>query len=147
MEQRLIDAARQGWGWVGLEPKRLVAVNAFGNLLLEDATGKYWRISPEELFAKIVADNEATYSDLMADADFLEDWEMVRLVELAARTVGAPEPGGCYCLKLPGVLGGEYHSDNLGVISIEELILSSGDIAHQIKDVPDGGTVQIQIVE
>ncbi|MEC7291070.1 MAG: T6SS immunity protein Tdi1 domain-containing protein [Pseudomonadota bacterium] len=147
MEQKLLAAVRLAWGWVGIEPKQVVAVNAFGNLLLEDNAGQYWRICPEELFAKIVADNEQSYNGLMADADFLEDWEMVRLVEVAGRNLGAPDAGKCFCLKLPGVLGGQYQPENFGVISIEELILSSGDIAQQIKDIPDGGTVQNQIVD
>ncbi|MEO1538717.1 MAG: T6SS immunity protein Tdi1 domain-containing protein [Pseudomonadota bacterium] len=147
MEQRLLDAVRLAWGWVGIEPKRVIAVNAFGNLLLEDNAGRYWRICPEELFAKIVADNEQTFNGLMAEADFLADWEMLRLVEVAAGDLGAPDCGKCYCLKLPGALGGEYQPENFGVISIEELILNSGDIALQIKDVSDGGTVQIQIVD
>lgn len=147
MEQKLLDAIRLAWGWVGIEPKSVVAVNAFGNLLLEDNAGRYWRICPEELFAKIVADNEQTYNSLMANADFLEDWEMVRLVEVAVGSLGASDTGNCYCLKLPSVLGGEYQPENFGVISIEELILSSGDIAQQIKDVPDGGTIQVQIVD
>lgn len=147
MEQRLLNAVRLAWGWVGIEPKQVVAVNAFGNLLLRDTAGRYWRICPEELFAKIVADNEQSYNALMADADFLENWEMVRFVEIAVRNLGATDTGKCYCLKLPGILGGEYQPENFGVITIEELILSSGDIAQQIKDVPDGRTVQIQIVD
>ncbi|MEM9375809.1 MAG: DUF1851 domain-containing protein, partial [Pseudomonadota bacterium] len=91
MEQRLLDAVRLAWGWVGIEPKQVVAVNAFGNLLLRDTAGRYWRICPEELFAKIVADNEQSYNALMADADFLENWEMVRFVEIAVRNLGATD--------------------------------------------------------
>ncbi len=147
MEQRLLDAVRQAWGWVGIEPKQMVAVNVFGNLLLKDTVGRYWRICPEELFAKIVADNEQSFNGLMADADFLKDWETVRLGELAVRELGAPDAGKCFCLKLPGVLGGEYQPENFGVTTIEELILSSGGMALQIKDVPDGGTIQIGIVD
>lgn len=147
MERKLLDAVRIAWGWVGLEPKRVAAVNAFGNLLLEDNAGRYWRVCPEELFAKIIADNEQTYNGLMADADFLKDWETVRLVEVAVGSLGALETGYCYCLKIPGVLGGEYQPENFSVISIEELILSSGDIAQQIKDVPDGEALQVQIVD
>lgn len=147
MEQKILEAIRQGWGWLGVEPKRIIAMNAFGNLILEDISGQYWRICPEELFAKTIADNEPALNELMADTDFLKDWEMVRLVEVAVRKLGASATGKCYCLKLPGFLGGEYQPENLGVVSIEELILSSGDLARQIKDIPDGGAVQVQVVK
>ncbi len=70
---------------------------------------------------------------------------MVRIVEAAVKSLGPPDTGKCYCLKLPGVLGGEYQPDNFAIITVEKLILSSGDIALQIKDVPHGGTIQIQI--
>lgn len=124
-----------------------MSANAFGNLILEDTYGRYWRICPEELYARIIADNEQSYLEVMEDSDFLEDWEMVRLVEIAVRNLGAPASGECFCLKLPGVLGGEYQAENFGLVPIKELISSSGDIAFQIKDVPDGEQVVIQIVD
>lgn len=34
-----------------------------------------------------------------------------------------------YCLKIPGVIGGEHGGDNLGRISLDELIRASGHIA------------------
>ena len=145
MDQRILNAVRKAWGWVGVEPKQIVAVNAFGNLLLEDIAGRYWRVCPEELYAKMVANDDQAYRDLIADADFLDDWKMIGIVDIAVRMLGSIDTGKCYCLKQPGALGGAYQPENLGIISIEELILSSGDIAQQIAQIPDGGSVQIQI--
>jgi hypothetical protein len=38
-------------------------------------------------------------------------------------------------------LGGAYDSDNLGTLTLKELIAFSGDVAKQIKDLPDGAQV------
>jgi hypothetical protein len=56
------------------------------------------------------------------------------------------DEGRCYCLKQPAVIGGTYEAANLGTISLHELISFSGAMAQQIKDVPDGGPIQIEIV-
>ncbi|WP_208728728.1 hypothetical protein [Leptospira selangorensis] len=53
--------------------------------------------------------------------------------------------GRKYCLKVPGTLGGEYKLSNISVISFIELIQFSGDVALQIKDLPDGSKVQLKI--
>jgi hypothetical protein len=71
---------------------------------------------------------------------------MARLVELARQKLGPLPQGRCYCLKLPAILGGSYEATNLGTISLDELISFSGDMAEQIKDVPDGGPVDIKVV-
>ena len=147
MASDLIEAVRSGWGWMDIDPKVVKAINAFGNLLVEDHGGHYWRICPEETSAEMVAENEQTYNSLLLDAEFVEDWEMLRLVQVAVRKLGRPTDGRCLCLKVPAALGGKYDAENFGTIPITELILSSGDIARQIKNLPDGAQIQFKIAD
>ncbi|MBU9579067.1 DUF1851 domain-containing protein [Ralstonia mannitolilytica] len=84
---------------------------------------------------------------LAADSKFLVDWQMSALVDQAAQRFGPLASGRKYCLKIPGVLGGEYGGDNLGTISMEELIRFSGDIAQQIASLPDGTPIKLSIVD
>ena len=51
----LVEIVKDAWGFTGLVPARVADVNAFGNLLVEDADGRTWRICPEELSCEIVA--------------------------------------------------------------------------------------------
>ena len=81
-----------------------------------------------------------------ADPVRLADQRLDLLV-VARERVGALRPGFKYCLKIPGTLGGEYGGDNLGTISLGELISVSGDIAQQIKDLPDGAKIRLSIVD
>lgn len=147
MSENLLDTIKNAWGWVGLSPKQVVASNAFGNLLVEDESNRYWRICPEELLARVVAENEDEYGRLLGEPEFLEDWEMLRLVQIAHSLLGAPGAENCFCLKVPAVLGGDYDANNFGTISRDELISFSGDLAFQIKDLPDGAEVRLQIVD
>jgi hypothetical protein len=56
-------------------------------------------------------------------------------------------PGRKYCLKVPGVLGGEYGGDNLTTISLDELIRASGHIAQQIADLPNGASIKLSVTD
>ena len=137
----------EAWGWMGIESAQVVGINKFGNVIFSDRTGKYWRICPEELECKVIADSATEYQRLLSDPEFLRDWEMARLVEMAEAKYGAQPVHRYFCLKTPGILGGAYESENIGTIGIGELIRFSGDVANQIKDLPPGSKVEFKIVD
>lgn len=143
--QNLLPIVRESWGWTGCNPVEVVAVNAFGNLILRDDEGRFWRLCPEDVYCRIVAQSRADYDALLGSEDFLSDWEMIELVRAARENLGVPGSGRCYCLKLPGVLGGEYGGDNLATTSLPELIAFSGDFGRQIKDLPDGTQIELEV--
>ena len=143
---QLIAIIEESWGWTGLQPDRVVDDNDFGNLLIKDTSGRYWRLCPEDLSCKIVATSKEALDDLFSqDQTFLGDWYMTQLVQQAKERLGPLRPGFKYCLKIPGVLGGEYGGDNLATMSFSGLISASGHIARQVRDLPDGAQVQLSI--
>ena len=105
--QHLLPTVREAWGWTGCKPVEVIAINAFGNLILRDEAERFWRLCPEDVYCRMVAKSPADYDVLLGSEDFLSDWEMIDLVKAAREKLGAPGSGRCYCLKLPGVLGGE----------------------------------------
>lgn len=142
----MIDAIQEGWGWTGIRSVETVETSAFGNVLVRDKDDRYWRICPEELSCEIVAKDKNEFQALLADAEFQRDWEMGELVAAAKKAIGLPPDGRCYCLKVPGVLGGKYSIENVGTITIDELIRASGDMGKQIKGLPDGTQVRLRVV-
>jgi hypothetical protein len=144
---QVLTTIRNAWRWTGLDPSRIEAVNPFGNVIVRAVDGAFWRICPEALSCEVVARSAGEYAALWADGDFQVDWQMERLVHLARSKFGPPADGRCYCLKVPALLGGAYDADNLGVIDLEELIAFVGDIAEQIKDLPDGTQVTINLTD
>jgi hypothetical protein len=88
----LIDAIRAAWGWTGIEPQEIVGDNDFGNLIVKDVQGRYWRICPEDCYCRVVAHDRAELDRLSADQGFLRDWHMSSLVDQAyAKLGGCPK--------------------------------------------------------
>jgi len=138
----IVEEIKQSWGWVGIEPEEVVGENDFGNLMI-----KYWRLCPEDVYCEVIAQNREELDKLSSDQEFLEDWYMQALVEKAQEHLGPLTEGRKYCLVTPGVLGGEYAISNIKTVPLIELIRFSGDLANQIKDLPDGAQVQLKVVD
>lgn len=143
----LVEEIHQSWGWIGIEPVEVVGENDFGNLIVKDVDGKYWRLCPEDCYCEVIANSRAELDLLSTDQEFLRDWYMTQLVSLANDQCGPLSDGRKYCLKTPGVLGGAYGGDNLATAPQVELVRFSGDIARQIKELPDGAQIKLKVVE
>ena len=72
---------------------------------------------------------------------------MKNLVDQARKKLGDLEEGYKYHLVISGVLGGAYDISNIAKAPFVELIRLSGDIALQIKDLPDGTKVELEVVD
>jgi hypothetical protein len=123
----------------------MVAANDFGNVIVRAAGGAFWRICPENLSARVIARTQQEYGAVLRDEEFRLDWEMRRLVDSARSRLGLISAERFYCLKMPAPFGGTYDADNIGMISRLELIECSGDLAQQIKDLPDGTRMELAV--
>ncbi|AUI85919.1 DUF1851 domain-containing protein [Vibrio azureus] len=143
----IIQEIKEAWGWVGIEPIEIVGENDFGNLMIEDVNGRFWRLCPEDVDCKLVANNRDELNLLSKDQEFLEDWYMQPLVENAKDHLGELGIGQKYCLAIPGVLGGVYDLSNIKVSSLIEIIRFSGYLGKQIEDLPDGTQIKLKVVD
>ena len=143
----LTESIEHAWGWSGIKPEEVVGENDFGNLMVRDRRGMYWRICPEDLSCKVVADDRGELDAMSRDQEFLRDWYMSELVAEARTRLGALQAGEKYCLKIPGVLGGTYGGNNLASSTLVGLVESSGHMAQQIADLPDGTQVKLRVTE
>lgn len=143
----IIQEIEESWGWVGINPIEVVGENDFGNLMIKDSSGRYWRMCPEDVYCEVIADNREELDALSTSQEFLEDWYMQPLVEQASEHLGPLVNDQKYCLVTPGVLGGEYAISNIKTAPLIELIRFSGHVAKQIKDLPDGAQIQLKVVD
>lgn len=143
----IIAAIKESWGWVGIDPEEVVGENEFGNLMIRDIQGKYWRLCPEDVYCKVVANNRAELDELSHHQAFLADWYMVSLVGLAKEKLGPLQAGRKYHLAVPGILGGKYEAENIRTVPQEEQIRFSGDIGRQIEELPDGAQIKLRVIE
>ncbi|MFZ1727896.1 MAG: T6SS immunity protein Tdi1 domain-containing protein [Albidovulum sp.] len=143
----LVAEINQSWGWIGLDAVEVVGQNAFGNLLIKDKAGAYWRLCPEELSCELVASSNEELAELLADCEFLLDWDMEELITAARLKVGLLDHGQVYCFVPPPVLSGSYDDQNIVTIPLRELVRLSGDIAAQIRDLPDGTIIELDVID
>lgn len=139
----IIEEIRLAWGWAGLIPDEIVGQNDFGNLIVRDVEGKYWRICPEKLGCEVVANSKAQLDVLSNDQEFLHDWNMKNLIAVATSKLGTLSGERKYCLKIPGVLGGQYEESNFATVTLTELIRSSGHLAHEVQYLPEGAQIRL----
>ena len=140
---RLLQAIAQGWSWKLGNPVEIVATNRFGNAIVRNEAGQYFRVMPEEWKCELLATSASGLEKKREQPNFIRDWEMLALVARAEAAHGPLKDGQVYYLVVPGVLGGKYAEDNIRKISLMELLAYSGDMAHQIDNVPDGTEVKI----
>ena len=143
----LLQAIRESWGWVGIDPVEVVGSTAFGNLMIKDEQGRYWRLCPEGLSCEVIAQTREVLDEVSRDQAFLHDWYLQPLVEQAEEALGPLVPGEAYHFVISPVLGGEYEAGNVRRINHVEQVRFSGDLALQIKDLPDGAQVTLKIVD
>lgn len=141
--EELIKKINDAWGWIGMLAKKIKMENEFGDMVIQSESGKYYRICPEELSCEKIAETEIEFNSLIKSSEFQKDWQMMNLVKVAKEKYGELIKGEKFCLKVPAVIGGEYSEENIGKISFEELILFSGDLAFQIKDLDDGQKIAL----
>lgn len=143
----LLEAVAQGWSWRLGEPVAIIGTNRFGNAIVKNRDGHFFRIMPEELQCELLGRSLGELEETTSSSDFVPDWEMADLAERAESALGALAEGEVYCLIIPGCLGGRYAEENIRRISLRELLACSGEMAGQIVDVPDGGSVVLKVTE
>lgn len=143
----LIAEILNSWGWVGIVPEEVVKENDFGNLIIRDREGRYWRLSPEDIYCEVVAKNREEFDKLSMDHEFRADWYMEPLVTQARETLGPLSEGRKYHLVIPGALGGEYAISNIKTAPLVELIRFSGNLGSQLKDLPEGAQIELKVVD
>ncbi len=143
----LLTAVAEGWGWKLGKPVEILATNLFGNAIVKNDAGQFFRIMPEEWQCELIATSACELEEKRKSPEFVHDWMMKRVVEVAERAHGPLADGQVYFLVTPGILGGKYDAENIRKISLRELLAYSGDMAQQIDDVPDGEQIRIVVKE
>lgn len=139
----MIDKINKHWGWIGFNATEIIRLNDFGNIIFKTELGNYWRICPEELYCIIIAKTTSELDTLFQDSEFIEDWDMENLIEIAEKKLGSLESNQKYYLVMPAIIGGAYSKENIQKISFSELISLSASLAYQMKDIKDGTKIKL----
>ncbi len=141
----MIEKINKSWNWKGFNAIEIIQTNEFGNVIFKTDKNEYWRICPEEISCEKIAETESEFNKILSDSEFINDWEMANLVNIAKSELGELKKNEKFCLKMAAVIGGEYEISNLGKIHFSELIAFSGNLGFQIKDLKDGQKIELKI--
>ncbi len=142
----IIESVKNYWGWVGIDPIKVIAENEFGNLILKDSTGKFWRLCPEDVYCDVIADSDAQYNELVKDEEFNQDWFNEVTLQMAVNKFGPLKEDNKFTLAVPADLGGEYKASNLKMVPFERVIQFFGDLAKEIHDAEDGTKIKVSSI-
>lgn len=146
MSARAMAALRQAWGWTGVEFTEIVAHSLFGHVLALDTRGVFHYLDPELLSLAALGDEQAAGAH-MACSETQAIWRADAHVEAADARLGATLEGEVYGFLPKALIEGDFAPENMIRIGFPEYIRFTGDIAHQIKDLPEGARVTIKVTD
>lgn len=124
-----LQIIKKYWGWTGIRPAVIIERNQFGNLIVEDPSGRYWRICPEEFSCKIIARNARELKALWDDEEFKTFWDMTAFATVAAGNHGDIDGEQCYYF----IKAGDFSPANIGITTFSDLITDAGITAEELE--------------
>ena len=148
----LIDHSGLDWAhllseWAHELPDRLTVwlMNRFGDLFLAFPDGSIHILDLGGDTLRKLAENREDFCNKIDEDDNVDDWLMIPLVNNLVNAGMCLHAGQCYSFKLPPILGGDYAMANAFVLGIVEHFAFYGDVHRQLRDVPDGAKVILEV--
>ncbi len=142
-----MNALLSDWEWAMPEPLRPVLLTAMGDAFAQGESGAVYFIDMIEGAITPVADDGLSFQSLLSDTQFVTDHMFPsRIVDLrnAGKTL---KPNHVYSHKQPLVLGGNDDVDNVEVTDVSVHVSVHGQIHRQVKDLPDGASIDSITIE
>ncbi|MFU7558026.1 T6SS immunity protein Tdi1 domain-containing protein [Roseiconus sp. JC912] len=136
-----MDDLLSDWEWAMPEPLRPVLLTAMGDVFAQGESGAVYFIDMVEGMIKSVADDGPSFQSLLSDTKFVTDHMFPsRIIQL--RNAGKLlAPNHVYSHAQPLVLGGNDDTDNVEVTDVSVHVGIHGQIHRQVKDLPDGASI------
>jgi hypothetical protein len=136
-----LDELTKDWrSLVELDQFTLLALSPFGDLFMRDMSDAYCLLD--------INMGELAYAD-QAGSDPAILFPFAFDMRIAIRYIESgllPVDGQCFGYKKQLVTGGSLEIENVYVATEAEYISFMGDFHRQIRDVPDGGTIRIKVI-
>ncbi len=120
-------------------------MNRYGDLFLILRDGSVHMLDLGDGSLIQLAESRDDLAGKIDEDDNTEDWLMIPLVDRLSVAGVLLKPGECYSFLTPPVLGGDYTVENTVVLPIAEHYGLYGSYHEQLKGVPDGTKVVINV--
>lgn len=133
--------------WAALVPAsaRVIHTNLFGDAFVVDELGTVHMLERGACSADEIASSEEEFwRKLQNDED---GWQLRPLADDCRQAGLLLGEGQCYAFKTLPILGGKYETPNIYVCGWSEWFSLTADVFRQIRDLPDGATVTLKVVD
>lgn len=133
------------WDWLMTEKMQPILLTAMGDVFAEGKSGIVYYLDMVEGTVHEVTENFEDFKKLLTDSEFVTSFMFPnRIVEY--REAGLQlEKNQVYSHKQPLVLGGADELENVVTTDVSVHVSLHGQIHQQIKDLPEGASVEIKI--
>lgn len=142
-----IDPLLANWRWFIGNDSRALFATASGDVFLIESVGRILWLNTGDGTVTPAADSLAHFQSLLESAENRENWFFEPAIDRLRESGRLLAPGQCYGFVTLPVLGGDWEGENRFPISLKEHLDLTGHIHEQIKDLPDGAEVRIDIVD
>ena len=141
-----LAALAEAWSWLLPDAYQPVMASALGDLFFQRDGAVYW-LNTGTAEIEQVAGSRAEFLELLK-TDKATEWFMPPLVEQLIAAGKVLKPDHCYTyVTLPIFKEGKYEVTNLNPVPAREHFALTGDMHRQLKDLPDGSKVKLEITE
>lgn len=136
----------ESWSWMLREPFVPVIFSVLGDVFLEPEAGGVWWLNTGTGELTRVAESVPEFRELLA-TELADEWFMSALVEKLHAAGKIASAGQCYTyVTFPAFAEGKYEVDNLNPVQAQEHFALAGHILNEVKSLPDGTKVKINVV-
>jgi len=140
-----VDVAdiRECWEWLLKDMPKVLMISKLGDMFLEGRdNGIYWLDTGIGELNKIT-DSISEFQQLLKDDEAVDNWFLPELISGLVDSGITLDSDEVYSYKKLPLIGGEYSVENLEPTNISVHFAISGQIAEQVKNLPDGTPVKI----
>ena len=149
MPPELTDDVRAAWSWLLPEPWEPVLCSKIGGIFLKVSSGEVlWLDTATALVEQATSTVDEFHEACRSKPEVVDEWFLPALVERLHEAGKVAGPGECYGFTiLPVFAEGKYTPENMFVLPTREQLVGVADIHKQLADLPDGASVQVQVVD
>ena len=135
----------ESWHWLIGNDKTPILISSIGDVFLEDKSEKVYWLNVGEGIIEKVAENKADFKSKISNNEIVSEWFLVELVAELKKMGLELSKNKLYGYKKLPILGGLYEPQNFELTDIEVHFELSGQIHKQVKNLPKGTKVNIEI--
>jgi hypothetical protein len=132
------------WTWL-TEEKEIIALTKSGNALLKDKVGRLYFLDTGSGVFKYKGENYNDFFENNLDEEIAEEMLLPTIIDQLESDEMKLGPDQVYSFTILPVLGGSFDAENRFIVNIYEHYNLTGDIHFQLKDLPDGTKVEINV--